>query len=83
MDNAITRDGITADLEAMQREGVVTATILNVSLFQEKDLGIPLNGMRCSGGRLKRQSAWASRSVFTIAMDGVQVGDHGSRRKHQ
>lgn len=40
MDNAISREGITADLEAMKREGISTATILNVSLFEEKDLGI-------------------------------------------
>jgi hypothetical protein len=40
MDNAISREGITADLEAMKREGVSTATILNASLFKEKDLGI-------------------------------------------
>ena len=40
MDNAITREGITADLEAMKREGIGTATILNISLFNEKDLGV-------------------------------------------
>ncbi len=40
IDNAITREGITADLEAMKREGIATATILNISLFDEKDLGV-------------------------------------------
>jgi len=40
MDNAITREGITADLEAMKREGISTATILNISLFNERDLGV-------------------------------------------
>jgi hypothetical protein len=40
IDNAITREGITADLEAMKKQGISTATILNVSLFQERDLGI-------------------------------------------
>ncbi|MBE0655275.1 MAG: hypothetical protein IH594_15855 [Bacteroidales bacterium] len=40
VDNAITREGITADLEAMKKAGIVSATILNVSLFQEKDLGV-------------------------------------------
>ncbi len=40
IDNAITREGITSDLEAMKREGIATATILNISLFKEKDLGI-------------------------------------------
>jgi hypothetical protein len=40
LDNAITREGITADLEAMKREGISTATILNVSLHGERDLGV-------------------------------------------
>jgi len=40
MDNAITREGITADLEAMKEQDISTATILNVSLFGERDLGI-------------------------------------------
>jgi hypothetical protein len=40
LDNAITREGITADLEAMKQEGISTATILNVSLHGERDLGV-------------------------------------------
>ncbi len=40
LDNAITREGITADLEAMKRAGISTATILNVSLHEERDLGV-------------------------------------------
>ena len=40
MDNAITREGITADLEAMKQQGISTATILNVSLHGERDLGV-------------------------------------------
>jgi hypothetical protein len=40
LDNAITREGITADLEAMKSAGISTATILNVSLHGERDLGV-------------------------------------------
>ncbi len=41
VDNAITREGITKDLEAMKKQGISTATILNVGLFNEPDLGVP------------------------------------------
>lgn len=41
MDKAITRDGITRDLEAMQEQGIVGATILNIGLFGGKDFGVP------------------------------------------
>ena len=40
LDNAITREGITADLEAMERAGISTATLLNVGLHKERDLGV-------------------------------------------
>jgi hypothetical protein len=41
MDNAITKEGITRDLEAMKQQGITGATILNISLFGEKDMGVP------------------------------------------
>jgi hypothetical protein len=41
LDNAITKEGITRDLEAMKQQGITGATILNISLFGEKDLGVP------------------------------------------
>jgi hypothetical protein len=41
MENAITTEGITRDLEAMGKQGISVVTILNVSLFNERDLGIP------------------------------------------
>lgn len=41
LDNAITREGITKDLEAMKKQGISAATILNVGLFDERDLGVP------------------------------------------
>ena len=41
MDKAITREGITKDLEAMKQQGIIGATILNVGLFGGKDMGVP------------------------------------------
>jgi hypothetical protein len=41
MDGAITREGITKDLETMKAQGVVQATILNIGLFNDRDLGVP------------------------------------------
>jgi hypothetical protein len=41
LDGAVTRDGITKDLEALKAQGVVQATILNVGLFGDRDFGVP------------------------------------------
>jgi hypothetical protein len=41
LDNSITKEGITKDLEAMKSQGISTVTILNVSLFGEKEMGVP------------------------------------------
>jgi hypothetical protein len=40
LDGAITKDGITKDLESMKKQGVCQATILNVGLFNGKDFGV-------------------------------------------
>jgi hypothetical protein len=41
VDDAISKEGITRDLESMKRQGIVQATILNVSLFSQKSFGVP------------------------------------------
>ncbi len=41
MDNCITKDGITRDLEAMQQKGINEATILNIGLFNDKEFDVP------------------------------------------
>ncbi len=41
MDNAITKEGITRDMEAMKTQGIAGATILNIGLFGERDMGVP------------------------------------------
>jgi hypothetical protein len=40
VDNAITKEGITKDLEAMKQQGITGATILNIGIFGEKDMGV-------------------------------------------
>ncbi len=40
MDKAITREGITRDLESMKEQGIVAVTLLNVGLFGGQDLGV-------------------------------------------
>ncbi len=40
MDNAISKEGITRDLEAMKAQGVTGTTILNISMFNERDFGV-------------------------------------------
>jgi hypothetical protein len=41
MDGAITLEGITRDLEAMKEQGITQVAILNVYLFDGRDMGIP------------------------------------------
>ena len=41
LDGAITREGITRDLEGFKAQGVVQATILDVGLFGGRDFGVP------------------------------------------
>jgi hypothetical protein len=41
IDGAITKDGITKDLEAMHQQGISQATILNVGLFGGRNFGVP------------------------------------------
>jgi len=40
LDGAITKEGITKDLESMKKQGIGQATILNVGLFNGKDFGV-------------------------------------------
>jgi hypothetical protein len=40
LDGAITKEGITKDLESMKKQGIGQATILNIGLFGGKDFGV-------------------------------------------
>jgi len=42
LEGAITKEGITKDLESMKKQGVTQATILNVGLFDGKNFGVPV-----------------------------------------
>lgn len=71
MDNSISKEGITADLEAMSRQGISTATILNASLLGEADYGIP--------HAVFRTEEWFG--MFRWALDeanrlGIRIGVH-------
>jgi len=41
LDGAITKEGITKDLEAMKLQGISQATILNIGLFDGKNFDVP------------------------------------------
>ena len=41
INGAITKEGITKDLESMQRQGISQATILNVGLFDGRNFSVP------------------------------------------
>jgi hypothetical protein len=71
MENAITKEGITKDLEAMSQQGISAVTILNVSLFNERDLGIP--------GVLFNTAEWYGMFEWALAEAkrlGMTVGVH-------
>jgi hypothetical protein len=40
LDGAVTKEGITKDLESMKKQGIGQATILNIGLFNGKDFGV-------------------------------------------
>jgi hypothetical protein len=71
LDGAITREGITKDLEVMRAQGVVQATILNVGLFGGRDFGVP---------RVPFASAeWFSMYRWALAEAqrlGIRIGVH-------
>ena len=71
LDGAITREGLTKDLETMKAQGVVQATILNVGLFGGRDFGVP---------RVPFASAeWFSMYRWALAEAhrlGIRIGVH-------
>jgi hypothetical protein len=71
MDNAISREGITKDLEAMKAQGINGVTVLNVSLHGERDFGIP--PVVFGTEAWYEMFAWA---VEEAARLGMEVGAH-------
>ncbi len=71
MDNAITKEGITADLEAMKEVGISTATILNVSLFQERNMGV--QAVKFNTEEWYEMFRWALEEAARL---GLHIGVH-------
>lgn len=71
MDNAITTEGITKDLEAMNKQGITTVTILNIGLLGEKNLGVP--PVRFNTPEWYGMFQWALREADRLNM---KVGLH-------
>lgn len=71
MDGAISREGITRDLESMKQQGVSQATILNVGLFNDKDFGVqkvPFNSPEWH-----QMFRWALEEAQRL---GISIGVH-------
>ncbi len=71
VDNAITKEGITRDLEAMKKQGISTATILNVGLFGEPDLGVPQ--VKFGSDEWYQMFEWALTEANRL---GLTIGAH-------
>ena len=71
LDGAITKEGITKDLEAMQQAGVVQATILNIGLFDGRDFGVPQ--VKFNSPQWYEMFQWALQEANRL---GITIGAH-------
>ena len=71
MDGAITREGITKDLESMKEQGVSQATILNIGLFDGKDFGVPQ--VKFNTEEWYAMFSWALQEASRL---GITIGAH-------
>ncbi len=71
LDGAITKDGITKDLESMNKQGVTQATILNVGLFHGKNFGVPQ--VKFNTPEWYSMFEWALRKADSL---GITIGAH-------
>ena len=71
LDGAISREGITKDLETMKAQGVVQATILNVGLFEGREFGVPR--VRFASREWFAMFRWALEEARRV---GVTLGVH-------
>lgn len=71
MDGAITKQGITKDLEAMHQQGISQATILNVGLFGGRDFGVPKEIFNTPGWY--EMFRWALHEANRL---GIKIGVH-------
>jgi len=71
MDGAITKEGISRDLEAMQQQGIVQATLFNIGLFNERDFGVPK--IRFNSPEWYQMFHWAVQEANRL---GITLGAH-------
>ena len=71
LDNSITKEWITKDLEAMKKQGISTATIFNAGLFNERDMGIPQ--VKFNAGEWYQMFEWALKEANRV---GIMIGVH-------
>ena len=71
VDDAITKEGITKDLESMKKGGISQATILNVSLFDQKDFGVPQ--IKFNTPEWYRMFQWSLKEANRL---GITLGAH-------
>jgi hypothetical protein len=71
VDNAITKHGITKDLESMKAQSISQATILNVSLFDERDFGVPK--VKFNSREWYQMFQWALKEASRL---GITLGAH-------
>ena len=71
VEGGITKEGITKDLETMKAQGIVQATILNVSLFQDKDFGV--KKVRFDSAEWHQMFAWSLQESDRL---GIKIGVH-------
>ena len=71
LDGAITKEGITKDLEAMKQAGVVQATILNIGLFDGRDFGVPQ--VKFNSPQWYEMFQWALQEANRL---GITIGAH-------
>ncbi len=71
LDGAITKEGITKDLEAMKQQGIVQATILNIGLFDERDFGVPQ--VKFNSPQWYEMFQWALQEADRL---GIAIGAH-------
>ncbi len=71
MDGAITKEGITKDLEAMAQQGISQATILNIGLFDGRDFGVPQ--IKFNSPEWYEMFRWALAEANRL---GIAIGAH-------
>jgi hypothetical protein len=71
LDGAISKDGISKDLEAMKQQGISQATILNIGLFNGKDFGVPR--VKFNSEEWYGMFHWALKEANRL---GIKIGVH-------